>query len=660
MSLLAPLFLFGLLAALLPWWLHRLSASNPPQADFGSTRFLEETISTSSKKRHTRYWWLLALRVLFVALLSLLFAQPVLERLRAAGTSNVRHILLIDTSLSQNLSGRWAKSLEIANDILDQASSADQAIVISASDRFVQSQSDTTIESARAQLGSLTPQNTRLDYGRIASAVASATANPADSNNHLHIITDAQASALPDRFTSLAVDRVQKLNVYSSASTGDSNTSVTGKLEASRDDTANVVAIVNNYGSNTSRTLQVLSDNVALASKELSLTANSNIVHRFENLDISEATTQLTLKISPQDSLAEDDSWRLPLPNKDKTELTIIVSNNEPSVSGTYVKAAIESDVRFKTRILEADRFTKSDAGNLIIVPDASALSDRAAGRLRDYVEEGGNVLVAVGSTPHSAAARSLLGVTSQSQSRQSSRQSSSQSTKGNGVGAIDQSHQSTSGLESNWRSISIIQHHTLEPKITDRSIIELSDGSPLLIEKRIGAGKMLLLATALDTRWTDLPTDSVFVAFVIKSIDYLGGDIAATSYRSTGDAISVSSGAQLLDPGGEPMRDLSQLSDRTSVRLDTPGIYQLRNSAGIQSIAVNSDARESDITTIDDSTLNDWQQTGNASSNTTTLNQPSDKSQKSFWLWLLPLLLVVALLESLYSHRHLWIRREA
>ncbi len=657
MSLLAPLFLLGLLSALLPWWLHRLSASNPPQADFGSSRFLEETISTSSKKKRTRYWWLLALRVLFVGLLSLLFAQPVIERLRAAGTSNVRHILLIDTSLSQNLNGRWARSLEIADDILDKASSADQAIVISASDRFIQAQDDDSIESARVRLGSLTPQNTRLDYGRIASAVASAAATSADSNNHLHIITDAQASALPDRFTALAVDKVQALNVYSSASADDANTSVTGKLEASRNETANIVAIVNNYGNNNAtRTLQVLADNVVLASKELLLSANSNIVHRFENIDISEASAQLTIQISPQDSLKEDDRWLLPLPNKDKTELTIIVANNEPSVSGTYVKAAIESDVRFKTRILEADRFTKSDAGNLIIVPDASALSDRAAGRLRDYIEEGGNVLVAVGSKPHSAAARSLLGVTSAMQTDQSD----NESTTFNSVGAIDQTHQTTSGLESNWRSISIVRHQALQPDLTDRSIIKLSDGSPLLIEKRIGAGKMILLATALDTRWTDLPTDSVFVAFVIKSIDYLGGDIAATSYRSTGDAISVSSGAQLLDPTGEPMRDLSELSDRTTVRLDTPGIYQLRNSAGIQSIAVNSDARESDITSIDDNTLTDWQQMVNSSSNSTALNQPADKSQKSFWLWLLPLLLVVALLESLYSHRHLWIRREA
>jgi len=231
LSLLAPLFLLGLLAALLPWWLHRLSASNPPKRDFGSTRFLDPTQSTSSKKRRTRYWPLLSLRVLFLALLSLLFAEPVIERLRTLGSSDVRHILVVDTSLSQSLDGRWQRTIDLANDVLDSASGNDEAIIISASDRFVQAQVESnSIDAARGQLASLAAGNTRLDYGRIASAVTAAVSE-SEINNQLHIITDIQASAMPERFTSLAVDKIQKINVYSSAADEDRNTSVTGKLQ---------------------------------------------------------------------------------------------------------------------------------------------------------------------------------------------------------------------------------------------------------------------------------------------------------------------------------------------------------------------------------------------------------------------------------------------
>lgn len=648
MSLLAPLFLLGLLAALVPWWLHRLSANNPPEQDFGSTRFLEATPSTSSKKRRTRYWLLLALRVLFLGLLSLLFAQPVIEKLKSAGASNARHILLLDTSLSQNHGDRWQRSLTIANDVLDQAAATDEAVIIAASDQFVQSQTDNSVESARTQLTSIKPDVTRLDYGRIASAVASVVAE-SNISNHLHIITDAQASALPERFTSLAVDKVAKISVYSSANEQDRNISVNGKLEQARDGIATVVAIVNNYGPATTTTLQVRSNNTLLTSTELSLEANARLVHRFDSIDVSDADSQLKIEISPADSLPEDDSWLVPLPNKEQSELTIIVGNNEQTVSSVYVKAAIESDPRFAARIVESGRFSKSDVGDLVIIPDAAALTDAATKRLKEYVEEGGNALVAVGATPHSGQALNLLGIKNQQ----------NQSNGYNAIGAVDESHPVTNGLQKNWRSISVIKNSQLQMQTTDRSIIDFSNGSPLLVEKRLGAGKMLVLSTALDTSWTDLPTESVFVAFVIKSIDYLGGDTTATAYRSTGEAITVAAGAQLLDPKGEPMRDLSDISSRTTIRLDKAGIYQMRYSTGTQSIAVNSDARESDIKTIDSETLNKWQQMAVSTPVETSAAQTQHKNHKGFWLWLLPLLLLLALLESFYSHRHLWIRRE-
>ena len=656
MSLLAPLFLLGLLAAVLPWWLHRLSASNPPRRDFGSTRFLDPTQSTSSKKRRTRYWPLLFLRFLFLALLSLIFAEPAIERLRTLGNSDVRHILVVDTSLSQSLDGRWQRSIDLANDVLDKASGNDEAIIISASDRFVQAQVESnSIEAARGQLGNLAAGNTRLDYGRIASAVTAAVSE-SEINNHLHIITDIQASAMPERFTSLAVDKIQKINVYSSAADADSNTSVTGKLDHTDGNTASVTAIVNNYGDAVSRTLSVESKGNTIASLQLEASANQSSVHRFTDLDIADVSAELNLRISPADSLTEDDSWRIPLPVKERTEITLLTNDTQPSVANTYVAAALESNNRFVAKLTDATRFSVADAGNLIVVPDATSLSNRSASQLRDYINSGGNVLVAVGSKPHSTDAVSLLGL------RQAGQLSSPTTSvdQNLSVGAVDKSHQVTSGIAENWRAVSILNYQPLQTDITDRTIIELSDGSPLLVEKRMGSGKILLLGTALDTMWTDLPTESVFVAFIMQAVGFLGGDTTTALYRSTGEAMNIAAGTQLIDPDGEPMRELSDISTRTSIKLETPGIYELRSSAGTQAVAVNSDSKESDITRIDSETLAKWQQIATNAPTETSTEETSNTSTRSFWMWLLPLLLLLALLESFYSHRHLWIRRGA
>ena len=654
MSLLAPLFLFGLLAALLPWWLHRLSASNPPRRDFGSTRFLDPTQSTSSKKRRTRYWLLLGLRFLFLALLSLMFAEPVIERLSSIGGSNVRHILVVDTSLSQSLDGRWQRTVDLANDVLDDASSNDEAVIISASDRFVQAEVESnSVDAARGQLGSLETGSTRLDYGRIASAVTAAVSE-SELNNHLHIITDIQASAMPERFTSLAVDKIQKIKVYSSAAESDSNTSVTGKLDHTDGSTADITAIVNNYGDAGSRTLTVESNGTTLATQQLDVAANQATVHRFTNLDVSTVNSQLNLRISPSDGLTEDNTWRIPLPVKERTAITLLTNDTQPSVANTYVAAALESNARFIAKQTDTTRFSVADAGNLIIVPDGTVLSSRTANQLRDYIESGGNMLVAVGSKPHSSEAASLIGL---KQAGQLSNPASNRNLNLS-VGAVDKSHQVTTGIADNWRAVSILNYQTLQTGITDRTIIELSDGSPLLVEKRMGSGKILVLGTALDTQWTDLPTESVFVAFIMQSVGFLGGDTTTPLYRSTGESMNVAAGTQLISPDGEPVRELSDISNRASINLATPGIYELRSSAGTQAVAVNSDSRESDITRIDSETLEKWQQIAIDAPADITAEATSKTNQRSFWMWLLPLLLLLALLESFYSHRHLWIRR--
>ena len=300
MSFLAPLFLFGLLAALIPWWLHRLSASNPPKTNFGSTRLLDANQSPSSKKKRTRYWLLLALRFLFAGLLSLIFAEPVIERLKIAGGVDSRHIIVIDTSMSQKLDGRWQRSLDIANQILNNATDGDEAVVISAADQFVQSpQSSNSIDAAQTQLSALAPGNTRLDYGRIGSAVAAVVSEGDNNvNNHLHVITDIQASAMPARFTSLAVDKIQKINVYSTAAEADSNAFVTGKLEHTGADNAAIVAVINNHADAQTHTLSVTSNGNTLASAQVDVGQNQIAVHRFPEINLSTAAIAVTIILS--------------------------------------------------------------------------------------------------------------------------------------------------------------------------------------------------------------------------------------------------------------------------------------------------------------------------------------------------------------------------
>ena len=112
MSLIAPAFLFGLLAVGLPLWLHRLSSDNPNKQKFSSSMFLEPGEPRRVLAKKLQYLLLLALRLAVLVLLALAFAQPALWRKPQAAASGSAHLHLIvlDGSASMGDDGRWERA----------------------------------------------------------------------------------------------------------------------------------------------------------------------------------------------------------------------------------------------------------------------------------------------------------------------------------------------------------------------------------------------------------------------------------------------------------------------------------------------------------------------------------------------------------------------
>ena len=172
----------------------------------------------------------------------------------------------------------------------------------------------------------------------------------------------------------------------------------------------------------------------------------------------------------------------------------------------------------------------------------------------------------------------------------------------------------------------------------------------------------MLILTSALDVSWNNLAIDPLFVAFVIRSIEYLSGDTGARLTRSVGDIISAPPGTQVLGPDGETLRSLADANTKGTVTLEQPGVYTLRSASGSRHLSVNTDPRESNLNTITEALQERWQALTTVSTNETDATSVAKQSttNKGFWRWLLPLLAIVVLIESLFSHRHLWIKRGA
>ena len=491
---------------------------------------------------------------------------------------------------------------------------------------------------------------------------------------------------MPARFSDLTLDGVERLDIHSSATGDDANLSVTGQLNHSADGMADLSVIVANYGEAAAEaTVELVAADTTLDATRLLIDGHSSSVHRFAKVDTSNARGAIELRIKADsdraDQLAEDNSWLIALPDGARTEVTLLQSN---TLANRYAAAAIESDPRYATRLLEGENLSASSAGGLLIIADASALTDRSATKLKQYLNDGGNALIVVGADPHAVQMRSLLNVRSATtRQRDNSTNTNSQTAglalRAQSIGRVDDTHPVTSDTSSNWRSISMLRHLPLTAKDDDRVIIELDDGSPLLIERSIGDGRVLVLASALKSTWNGLAVNPLFVAFMVGAIEHLSGFDNASLDRSVGETLIIPPGAQLLDPDGEPVRDLSDIKRKGRVELSERGIYTIRSTSGTEVLSINTDSRESDTRVADAETMSQWQATGvrnstenstinsadNQSSNGTGSNIApalvADKQQtKSLWPWLLAILLVIALAETLYSHRHLQIKREA
>src|SRR5262249_21559682 len=151
--MLAPLFLFGLLAVGLPLWLHRFTRDTRTKQPFASLMLLEASQIHRSREHQLKYWLLLALRILLLLLLVLTFTQLMLPwRTPPLEAGNrVLHVIVLDTSLSMQQGDRWERAVKKARDLIDGLRPVDQAMLVTADSR-VQVVRGPVNESAAAEL----------------------------------------------------------------------------------------------------------------------------------------------------------------------------------------------------------------------------------------------------------------------------------------------------------------------------------------------------------------------------------------------------------------------------------------------------------------------------------------------------------------------------
>jgi hypothetical protein len=229
----------------------------------------------------------------------------------------------------------------------------------------------------------------------------------------------------------------------------------------------------------------------------------------------------------------------------------------------------------------------------------------------------------------------------------------------------------SASGQTNDWSNVKFYYAATVDPSHS-RVVARLADGTPLLLDKQLGEGHVLLLTSGLDNLTNDLPLHPAFVAFVARTADYLSGNDRLSGARLVGSFVQLRSSTtkstdqpvnvEVVDPDGRRPLSLSEASTVQSYQLMRAGFYQIRFANGKEALmAVNPDRRESDLESIPDDILTLW--SGNAAPAASPLpSTPAvEKTTVPFSLWWYVMLfaLAAAVAESIIAANYLGTHRE-
>ena len=675
MGFLAPWFLAGLAALGVPVFVHLLRKHVTTPRPVSSLMFFERGTQSSTRHRRLRYLLLFALRLALILLVVVAFANPF--RRRSANTNGSLQLLVLDNSFSMRAGTRFADAKRQALEVLVSKPRSQRAQVVAFGGQ-VQLLTDPTQDSnqLKTALGSIEIGDGHAsfaDLARSVSALSESTPGPIE----LHLFSDIQRTAMPDNFTEAVLPATVKLTlhpVYRDATSPNwtiDSVSAPTELTDPKDPTkSRIKAVITGFATpEADKTVSLAVNGRPVASKTIKVPENSRVPIEFAPIEVDYGFNRCEIRIEGNDSLAADNTARFVIRRIDPQRVLFVhpaADQRSPVYFGAALNAAtggafvLQPTVAEQTTDLDPAKFT------FTVLSDATNLPSIFEHALEQYVAKGGNVLIALGLDaerhPH---------IPLWSGSPQRSRNSGSGAAM---IGQVDFTYpaleQDKPGRDNGgWAAAKVFYAASVDSAGT-RIAARLNDGSPLLLDKQIGEGHVLLFTSGLDNLTNDLPLHPVFVAFVDKATRYLSGSAQLSGSRIVDSFVQLRSSSatsekttsvEVVDPEGRRPLSLTDARTIQTFRLARAGFYQIRFANGRDAvIGVNPDRKESDLTPITPEMQSLWAGGKDDRQVTEKTIVPGSKYQQlSLWWYIMLLACLVAVAETLLSSRYLGTQRE-
>ena len=228
-------------------------------------------------------------------------------------------------------------------------------------------------------------------------------------------------------------------------------------------------------------------------------------------------------------------------------------------------------------------------------------------------------------------------------------------------VGEADPSYPSVEKADR-WSGVKFYFAVRVDPGECPRG--RAPDGrTPLLLEKKIGEGSVLLFTSGLDNLTNDFPLHPIFVPFVEQTALYLSGTERRSGSRVVDSFLELRSSkeqavsVEVIDPDGHRPLSLKEATSAQTYQLTRAGFYELQLANGRHDvIGVNADRRESNLEVIPDDTLALWRgNSGTGAAQAAAAGEAQEQTRPySLWWYIMLLVLAAAIAESLLADQYL------
>lgn len=668
MGFLAPWFLAGAAAIGLPLYVHLLRQYRSTPHPFSSLMFFERRTQSSIKHRRLRYLLLLSLRVLLLLLIALAFANPFIDRTGVAAAGRKMLIIAVDNSFSMRYRDHLARAKQAALSAVSQLNSGERGQVLAVGSRVhFMTQPVEDPDQLRAAIQSIQPSDEQSSFGEFARALRT-IAQTSKTPLEVHFASDMQKSSMPPAFADLRLGSDTNLVFHSVADSNDPNwmvESVTAPAKIYDPKKARVQAVIAGVNTPaTKRNVSLLLDGKVLETKSVDVPANGRAAVEFVSLDSPHGFHKGEIRVDPDDSLREDDRFDFAVERTDPHPVLFLHQAGEDR-DQLYYRSALESvsEAGFLLEPLAIDQAGNQSLSKyaFVVLSDVGSMPAGLENNLRAYVSGGGSLLIALGT--HSAA---LTHVPVSNETIQGSSYASLSDSRFETVAKADAEHPALRRANK-LEGVKFFQVIKVDPG-SSHVVASLTNQAPLLLEKQIGEGRVIVFTSTFDNIGNDLPLHASFVPFVEETARYLGGqqdrstNVAVDSYIELRSAKEHGAAIDITDPDGSHPLSLKDATTAQTFQVTREGFYNISRTNGRQEmVAVHADRRESDLTPIPQETLVLWKNTGRGPDTPSGDGSAADTQARpwSLWRYALLLVLITAIIESVLASRYLSVEKE-